>query len=110
MQRAALVLFTMALGKVALVDGLQRQSLVDAVRQAYTQAAVRACAVHIPGLDPAVARIRVTAGDRTVPVALWQVDHGEWAARYRRATVHVDGASGASCAYDVATGQARPVS
>jgi hypothetical protein len=108
MKRLALLLFWLAVGKIAVVEGLNRQALVDAVVAGHEPLALRACATVLPAVELAAERrVRVTAGDRAVDVSLWQVGHADWAARYRRATLTVDVDGQPSCVYDVSNRRAR---
>jgi hypothetical protein len=103
-KRFALLLVWLALAKVAIVEGLSRQALVDAVVAGHETAARAACSTLLPRGEatvPQTARIRVAAGDRSVDVALWQIGSADWAARYRRASLVVEVGGQAGCIYDV---------
>lgn len=118
MKRLALCLFWLAVAKVVLVEHLQRTALADAVLATHERTAVLACAriaVEQTGdaADAAAwsreARVRVLGGERGVDVALWQVDHADWARRYRRVSLLVSPADGGArrCRFDIAAGRAE---
>jgi hypothetical protein len=118
---AALVLATLAAAKIGTVDYLGRTATRDAMVIAFSTQAIEACerAKPIAGLTAAIAPwsrphdVQMQIGDRSVSVALWQVDHTNWAHRYRRAYLVLIAGSPAAperCTFDVANGTATVAS
>ena len=79
---------------------------------AYGAEAIRACEAADDRLKLArlsAGSIDMTVGDRSRAVALWQVDHIDWAGRYRRVYLDVKTTGGdITCRFDVAGGAATP--
>ena len=92
MRVVAMVLFALALAKIGLVAHLQQAGARDVVVAAYGAEAIRACEAADDRLKLArlsAGSIDMTVGDRSRAVALWQVDHIDWAGRYRRVYLDV---------------------
>lgn len=112
MKRACLTLAAMAAAKIGTIEYLQRAATRDVIVTAYASQAVSACqkATRVDILKPGPswgtpAGVRVEIGNRQTPVALWQVDHQDWQARFRRTYLVLD-AAGARCHFDVNLGTA----
>ncbi len=123
MKRIGILLAALAVLKIGIVDHLHRTATKDALVTAYGRDAIAACQKTQRGetLRPGPQRpdpqrpdplwgasnsVRIEIGDRRTNVALWQVDHQNWQARFRRTYVVLD-ASGARCHFDVATGSVK---
>jgi hypothetical protein len=112
MKRIGLALAALAAAKIGTIEYLQRAATRDALVAAYGKDAVAACqrAVRVDGLKPgpmwgASNGVRIEVGNRQSAVSLWQVDHHEWQARFRRTYIVLD-ATTARCHFDVASGAA----
>jgi hypothetical protein len=110
MRTIAMLLLAAALAKVGLVLHLRHEGARDVIVAAYGARAVAAC----EAIDSAFRLVETRAsaiatefGDRNRSVALWQVDHGDWTARFRSVTLVLSTDDGRVCRYDVATGQAK---
>jgi hypothetical protein len=119
MKRIALLLAVLAAAKIGTVEHLHRSATRDALVTAYGKDAVAACQKAMPnGTQTGALRpgpmwgatnfVRVEVGNRQTEVALWQVDHQDWQARFRRTYLVLDAAV-ARCHFDVVTGTASVV-
>ncbi len=112
MKRIGLLLAALAAAKIGTVEYLQRSATRDALVTAYGNEAVAACqkATRADALKPgpvwgASNAVRIEVGNRQAAVSLWQVDHQDWQARFRRTYIVLD-ATTARCRFDVANGAA----
>ena len=118
MKRIGLLLAALAAAKIGTVEYLHRSATRDALVTAFGKDAVAACqkATLANALKPADAlkpgpvwgssnAVRIEVGNRQATVSLWQVDHQDWQARFRRTYIVLD-ASTARCRFDVASGAA----
>lgn len=124
MRILVLLLAALAGAKVWFQDSVFRSGAEEALLAAYQTRAVEACrrepqrnargetlaAFMVDWTHPA--SIQMTAGDRSVPVHLWEVDNPLWDVRFKNP--HLVLASGdthsrLACAFDVLTGEARLV-
>jgi hypothetical protein len=103
MRLLAVVLFMMAAAKIALVHHLHQAAARDVVVAAYATEAIAACEKAEPAFKLAAtpsADVEMVVGDRGRSVGLWQVDHADWAMRYRQVYLIVKRAD-AACTFDV---------
>lgn len=113
MRALAMILFVLALGKVGLIQHLRLEGARDVVVAAYGGDAIKACERADDRMKLAVtspASLDLTVGDRAKQVSLWQVDHANWASRYRTVYLDVAISGGLACRYDVAAGTAKILS
>lgn len=122
MKYVALTLAALACAKFATVDYLYKAATRDALVTAFGTQAVAACqkaqrpadSLNSGGLKPdplwgTPGQVRVEIGNRNNTIALWQVDHQDWPARFRRAFIVLDASAGTSssrCHFDVVAGTA----
>ncbi len=112
MRLLVLMLAVLAGFKVWFQNDLYRQAAERAVAEAYRARASAACQkLHqTAGIDwTAPNSLHLTAGNRELPVQIWQVDHAQWNARFKDPyLVLTAGGPGAevSCAYAISGGQA----
>jgi hypothetical protein len=104
----AMILFALALAKVGLIQHLRLQGARDVVVAAHGSDAIKACERADERLKLATtspAALDLTVGNRVHTVNLWQVDHADWANRYRKVYLDVAGPDGGGlCRYDVVAG------
>ena len=117
MKYIALTLAALASAKFATVDYLYKAATRDALVTAFGAQAVAACQrAQRPadGLKPgplwgSPGQVRIEIGNRNSAIALWQVDHQDWPARFRRTFIVLDAGAGggiARCHFDVVAGTA----
>jgi hypothetical protein len=110
MRTIAMLMLAAALAKVGLVTHLRHEGARDVIVAAYATRAVAACEAVDAAfrlVDTRAAAVAMEVGDRSRSVALWQVDHGDWPARFRSVTLVLSTEDGRICRYDVATGQVK---
>jgi hypothetical protein len=103
MRVLATSLFVLALAKVGLVHHLHQAASRDVIVAAFGNQARAACAQAEPlfNAEPAErAPIEMIVGDRERAVNLWQVDHADWASRFRQVFLVLKHTQG-SCRYDI---------
>lgn len=112
MRTIAMCLLALALAKLGLMQHLQMAGARDVIVAAYGSKALSACeaveqSLKLSGLG--LSDLVVKVGDRSRSVALWQVDHADWAARFRSVQLVVQSKDGPVCTFDPSTGLAtRP--
>lgn len=120
MRVLVLALALLAALKIWVQDGAYRAAAEDAIVAAYRAPAAEACA-EASRLSPSAAPAgqgavgwaasptsRLAIGDPTLTVRLWQVDHGDWHARFRQLYLVLGGGdAGLSCSYDLSAGKAK---
>lgn len=118
MRTIALILASLAALKLGLQDYVWRQATRETIFQAYRERAVQACQLERRLKQFGVAPVAWTApptravevGRQGVNVALWQVDHPQWADRFKRTSLRLvakDGTAQLTCTYDLATSTAE---
>jgi hypothetical protein len=95
---------------VGLIQHLRQAGARDVIVAAYGADAIKACenadaAIKLAGVAPA--SLQMVVGDRRQSVNLWQVDHGDWAGRYRHVYLDVVTPLGHTCRFDIAAGKVR---
>jgi hypothetical protein len=112
MKRIGLLLAALAAAKIGTIEYLQRAATREALVTAYARDAVSACqkAARADSMKPgplwgASSSVRIEVGNRQAAVSLWQVDHQDWQARFRRTYLVLDAAT-ARCHFDVGSGAA----
>ena len=120
--RLFVLLLALAAGtKIWFQDSLFRTGAEEAIVAAYRDRAITSCQ-RLPQRDSRgetlatftvnwshTAAVEMSAGNRHLPVHLWQADHPLWNARFRNphlVLTSADRHSGLRCFYDVVAGQA----
>lgn len=121
MRLLVIALALLAGSKVWFQESLFRAGAEDAIVAAYRDRAVEACRKSPPLAARGTSRagqtldwtrtqsITLSAGNRSVDVGLWQVDHPLWNARYRNpylVLTPADPNAGLVCKFDVLSGEA----
>ena len=125
-----LILFALAIGKVATQSYIRQDSAKTTIINAYREHALAACRQHLSRASGSVGAtqdrgsqayrpdhntsvsVDLIIGNSNLDVRLWQTSHSHWSARYRDPfiVVKTNSASGLSvCQYDINHGtvQAR---
>ncbi len=112
MKRLGLLLAGLAAAKIGTIEHLQRSATRDALVAVHAKDAIVACQRATPvnllkpgALWASTLAVRVEVGNRRTDVALWQVDHTDWQARFRRPYLVLH-ATTARCHFDLTTGTA----
>ncbi|MGI9480542.1 MAG: hypothetical protein ACR2PI_27885 [Hyphomicrobiaceae bacterium] len=104
-----LLLFALAIGKVATQHYIRQQAADNTIINAYRTYAMAACQQYAadPNAFSTPVSIKLEIGNKNLSVQLWQTSHRQWAARYQDPVIVIETESGgltSICAYDINSG------
>lgn len=123
MRTLLVVLAIAAAAKIYAEDQIYRRSVSEALIAAHRSGAIAACVNSSVRQSGATSRagphlwgkpsaVTIAIGDDDIDVAIWDIDHPNWRARFRNPVLVLDAAdryAAQQCRYDIATAMVRVV-